>query len=805
MPLLRWKCAPRTSTDVNVCMLTWTDEPYGKFTRDIPISLHPGTEYIVLGHRQECSGYVLRYTIRNKKGHRSPFIHPMCRPHHTNGPVPEPELQPYYPGPLNDIPVNATPRQSIYSVPRDSPVHFHNVSGQFTKAEYTCTGPSFHQAQNLANQRQDRTFQSMRPGELTGHRFVPTDINDITIPTDQNIVISPPTEPPHDKYSNLTGNTQPPFTGTTMHSNLGGYQRLVTRDLESGITPFEQRNVSFPAEQQEAAENSRLYDTSSSWGPPVSNHAAQHPSFGPDYNQGHVLQVPSVPSSEPVYQANPQVAIEVYNPEEIRPCTAPGPATVVAVNPGHYSTDAVHTQDVSMPTAEIPLSPCDVPAAPFVSIQAGASVIDTTQGAGQAERGVCNISAGGDAQGTTLKNLSISSNAEPCGVPFSERDGPPLGTYVSAEAQKGNSEGVGYQPEAAQQSLGPEGDLYIFGSGDKQIESPATTGMPSNLCNVPMDDHLATDTFGPEVVTEPSCHGTVQEQGSSENFASQEAVLFPPIQRGPEPVEAEQIISGPSESGPPMVTNHMPIQAETEAYTAETREMGSSDNTLVNAIVRVVTESTGEQTVAEHAQVQAQEQEYTTSEVRDARKLDELGADAVYAGEAHQVIVDVNSAQDQISTGNSQEDKGAGGNPGREIIKNTGSPQELTDAPVPIDVAQELPLMTANASSQAKEVTAECSDSRIESCVDMQSFAQEQVVLTESTLTTEASESKQVGVEKTYDETLGKTVVAEEQSRDIRETSSTQNFNLQDTPESPQVPDVLGPHSQNAPLVSRHF
>ncbi|KAF8522803.1 hypothetical protein JB92DRAFT_1665743 [Gautieria morchelliformis] len=48
--------------------LLWTDQPCGRFGRNIPVSLSPGAEYVVLGHYVECGDYVVRYTVRSQLG-----------------------------------------------------------------------------------------------------------------------------------------------------------------------------------------------------------------------------------------------------------------------------------------------------------------------------------------------------------------------------------------------------------------------------------------------------------------------------------------------------------------------------------------------------------------------------------------------------------------------------------------------------------------------------------------------------------------------------------------------------------------
>ncbi|KAF8522800.1 hypothetical protein JB92DRAFT_3267661 [Gautieria morchelliformis] len=46
--------------------LVWTDQPCGRFGRDVRLALSPGTEYVVLDRRVEYGDYVVRYTLRNK-------------------------------------------------------------------------------------------------------------------------------------------------------------------------------------------------------------------------------------------------------------------------------------------------------------------------------------------------------------------------------------------------------------------------------------------------------------------------------------------------------------------------------------------------------------------------------------------------------------------------------------------------------------------------------------------------------------------------------------------------------------------
>ncbi|KAF8522862.1 hypothetical protein JB92DRAFT_2886520 [Gautieria morchelliformis] len=46
--------------------LVWTDQPCGRFGRDVRLGLSPGTEYVVLDRRVEYGDYVVRYSLRNK-------------------------------------------------------------------------------------------------------------------------------------------------------------------------------------------------------------------------------------------------------------------------------------------------------------------------------------------------------------------------------------------------------------------------------------------------------------------------------------------------------------------------------------------------------------------------------------------------------------------------------------------------------------------------------------------------------------------------------------------------------------------
>ncbi|GJJ07992.1 hypothetical protein Clacol_002199 [Clathrus columnatus] len=51
--------------------LVWSDQPYGRFGRDVPAQIKPGTECVILEKGQEGDDYVIRYTIRNIKGNPS--------------------------------------------------------------------------------------------------------------------------------------------------------------------------------------------------------------------------------------------------------------------------------------------------------------------------------------------------------------------------------------------------------------------------------------------------------------------------------------------------------------------------------------------------------------------------------------------------------------------------------------------------------------------------------------------------------------------------------------------------------------
>ncbi|KAF8522806.1 hypothetical protein JB92DRAFT_1666249 [Gautieria morchelliformis] len=55
--------------------LMWTDQPCGRFGRDVNINLSPGTEYVVLQQLEEGHGYVIRYTIRNSSSHAPGISH----------------------------------------------------------------------------------------------------------------------------------------------------------------------------------------------------------------------------------------------------------------------------------------------------------------------------------------------------------------------------------------------------------------------------------------------------------------------------------------------------------------------------------------------------------------------------------------------------------------------------------------------------------------------------------------------------------------------------------------------------------
>ncbi|KAF8583167.1 hypothetical protein K439DRAFT_1634668 [Ramaria rubella] len=75
--------------DVNGRGLVWTDQAFGRFGRDIPIGLNPGTEYVLLEHRHDCDDYVIRYTVRNRFANRgvcAPII-PNANPCTCNGRV----------------------------------------------------------------------------------------------------------------------------------------------------------------------------------------------------------------------------------------------------------------------------------------------------------------------------------------------------------------------------------------------------------------------------------------------------------------------------------------------------------------------------------------------------------------------------------------------------------------------------------------------------------------------------------------------------------------------------------------------
>ncbi|KAF8522861.1 hypothetical protein JB92DRAFT_2886515 [Gautieria morchelliformis] len=65
--LVTGSLAPRVRADAEgkASTLVFTDQPCGVFGRDIPVSLTPGTELIVLSAHQDCDDYVVRYTIRN--------------------------------------------------------------------------------------------------------------------------------------------------------------------------------------------------------------------------------------------------------------------------------------------------------------------------------------------------------------------------------------------------------------------------------------------------------------------------------------------------------------------------------------------------------------------------------------------------------------------------------------------------------------------------------------------------------------------------------------------------------------------
>ncbi|KAF8515757.1 hypothetical protein BU17DRAFT_93152 [Hysterangium stoloniferum] len=64
---------PRVHLDANRGRgsLLWTDQPCGRFARDVPLKLTEGTECVVLEKRQQSGGYLVRYTVRNilRRGH----------------------------------------------------------------------------------------------------------------------------------------------------------------------------------------------------------------------------------------------------------------------------------------------------------------------------------------------------------------------------------------------------------------------------------------------------------------------------------------------------------------------------------------------------------------------------------------------------------------------------------------------------------------------------------------------------------------------------------------------------------------